>query len=325
MTNFKLDVDADGIALITWDMPGKSMNVIDVSVMDELDQLVTKVAADAAIKGAVITSGKDTFGGGADLTMLEKQRNDYIGVLKQKGEEAANQMVFDFSRQPLADLSQARDQRQAVGRRAQRHRDGRLLRARARLPSSRRRRQSEDAARPARDQGRAVPRRGRHAAHSTHDGDRGRAAVPAQGRPDPARPRQDDEARRQHRAAGGPDRGREGLDQGLAEGEAAVGRRGLQAARRPGLFEDGHDDLPGRERDLSQGDLRQLPGRARDHAVRVRRPAGAVRHRAAHRVALLREDRALARSRRDDPLAVRLDAGAEQGRAPSRSRAGHDA
>ena len=27
--NFKLDIDGDGIALITWDMPGRSMNVID--------------------------------------------------------------------------------------------------------------------------------------------------------------------------------------------------------------------------------------------------------------------------------------------------------
>jgi 3-hydroxyacyl-CoA dehydrogenase/enoyl-CoA hydratase/3-hydroxybutyryl-CoA epimerase len=27
--NFKFDIDADGIALVTWDMPGKSMNVID--------------------------------------------------------------------------------------------------------------------------------------------------------------------------------------------------------------------------------------------------------------------------------------------------------
>ena len=28
--NFKLDTDADGIALVTWDMPGRSMNVIDL-------------------------------------------------------------------------------------------------------------------------------------------------------------------------------------------------------------------------------------------------------------------------------------------------------
>jgi 3-hydroxyacyl-CoA dehydrogenase / enoyl-CoA hydratase / 3-hydroxybutyryl-CoA epimerase len=96
--NFKLDVDADGIALVTWDMPDKSMNVIDMDVIAELDAIVTKVASDAAIKGAVITSGKDTFGGGADLTMLEKQRADYEATLKAKGEEAAATMVFETSR-----------------------------------------------------------------------------------------------------------------------------------------------------------------------------------------------------------------------------------
>ena len=109
---------------------------------------------------------------------------------------------------------------------------------------------------------------------------------------------------------------REGLDQDLAEVEAAVGRGRLQAARRPDLVEDGHDDLAGRERALPQGDAGQLPGRARDPVVRVRGPAGAVRHGAAHRVALFRQDHALARGGGDDPLAVRLDAGAEQGRAP---------
>src|SRR5436189_3034379 len=98
MSNFKLDVDSDCIALITWDMPGKSMNVIDMEVVAELEQHVEKVATDAAIKGAVITSGKDTFGGGADLTMLEKQRTDYEATLKAKGEEAATLMVFERSR-----------------------------------------------------------------------------------------------------------------------------------------------------------------------------------------------------------------------------------
>src|ERR1044071_8908115 len=98
MSNFKFEVDADGIALITWDMPGKSMNVIDMSVVDEIEVLVEKVASDAAIKGAVVTSGKDTFGGGADLTMLEKQRSDYEATFKSKGEEAAIAMVFERSR-----------------------------------------------------------------------------------------------------------------------------------------------------------------------------------------------------------------------------------
>src|SRR4051795_7389202 len=98
MSNFKFEIDADGVALITWDMPGKSMNVIDVSVMEELEGTVEKVSTDAAIKGAVVTSGKDTFGGGADLTMLEKQRDDYETMFRQKGEAAAIAMVFERSR-----------------------------------------------------------------------------------------------------------------------------------------------------------------------------------------------------------------------------------
>ena len=27
--NFKIETDSDGIALVTWDIPGKSMNVVD--------------------------------------------------------------------------------------------------------------------------------------------------------------------------------------------------------------------------------------------------------------------------------------------------------
>src|SRR5437588_2890548 len=98
MSNFKFEVDADGIALITWDMPGKSINVIDGSVMEDLEGVVEKVSTDAAIKGAVVTSGKDTFDGGADLTMLEKQRDDYETTFKQKGEAAAIATVFERSR-----------------------------------------------------------------------------------------------------------------------------------------------------------------------------------------------------------------------------------
>jgi 3-hydroxyacyl-CoA dehydrogenase/enoyl-CoA hydratase/3-hydroxybutyryl-CoA epimerase len=98
MANFKLDVDADGIALITWDMPGKSMNVISMDVIEELDKLVEKVTTDAAIKGAVITSGKDAFCGGADLTMLERMGAIYANMAKNEGEEAAAGFVFEESR-----------------------------------------------------------------------------------------------------------------------------------------------------------------------------------------------------------------------------------
>ena len=70
--NFTVETDADGIALVTWDMPGRSMNVFTEEVMDEIEKIIDQVVADAGVKGAVITSGKDSFSGGADLTMLQR-------------------------------------------------------------------------------------------------------------------------------------------------------------------------------------------------------------------------------------------------------------
>src|SRR4051812_47860895 len=96
--NFKLDVDADGIALITWDMPGRSMNVIDLGVIQELSALVEKIASDAAIKGAVVTSGKETFCAGADLTMLDQLTGTFRNMAKSQGEEAAATTLFTESR-----------------------------------------------------------------------------------------------------------------------------------------------------------------------------------------------------------------------------------
>ena len=70
MKNFTLEIDNDGIALVTFDSPGKSMNVISAEVMDDFDALTAKVIDDDTIKGVVITSGKDAFCAGADLSEL---------------------------------------------------------------------------------------------------------------------------------------------------------------------------------------------------------------------------------------------------------------
>ncbi|MDX8444123.1 3-hydroxyacyl-CoA dehydrogenase NAD-binding domain-containing protein [Mesorhizobium captivum] len=93
-TNFTLDVDADGIALITWDMPDRSMNVFTEEAMRELNTIVDHVAGDAAVKGAVITSGKDSFSGGADITMLQKMLATFAAE-KEKDLEKATRALFD--------------------------------------------------------------------------------------------------------------------------------------------------------------------------------------------------------------------------------------
>ena len=98
LTNFRFETDADGIALLTWDMAGRTMNVITQDVMRELNEVVDHVAGDASIKGCVIASGKDTFSGGADLTMLEGFGTMFAGKAKTEGYEKAMQFFFDGTR-----------------------------------------------------------------------------------------------------------------------------------------------------------------------------------------------------------------------------------
>ncbi len=74
MTDFTMKTDADGVAIITWDVKGKSMNVLSLEGWDDLDALVDQALADDAVKGVVITSGKDTFAGGMDLNIIAKMK-----------------------------------------------------------------------------------------------------------------------------------------------------------------------------------------------------------------------------------------------------------
>ncbi len=84
----RCSVDADGIALLTIDCPGKSMNVIDQAFMDSLCAGVERVAADPAIRGAIVTSAKEAFVAGADLMAMEanldQTADDPVEVLLQK-------------------------------------------------------------------------------------------------------------------------------------------------------------------------------------------------------------------------------------------------
>jgi len=96
--NFSCEVGADGIALVTWNAPERSMNVIDAAVTEELSAIVEQAAADTAVKGVIITSGKDTFCAGADLTILETLSRTFAELAASQGEEAANARFFEESR-----------------------------------------------------------------------------------------------------------------------------------------------------------------------------------------------------------------------------------
>jgi len=94
-TNFTVETDADGIALVTWDMPGKSMNVFTEEVMSELDAIIDATVADGAVTGVVITSGKSSFSGGADLSMIKAMFTLYQQE-KAANPDGAAQKLFDL-------------------------------------------------------------------------------------------------------------------------------------------------------------------------------------------------------------------------------------
>ena len=90
MNTLTFAVDGDGIALITLDDPSKPMNVVSPQWIDELIDAIEQVAADAKIKGAVITSAKPAFMAGADLK--------YIYTLT--GGAITPHQAFEFSQRP---------------------------------------------------------------------------------------------------------------------------------------------------------------------------------------------------------------------------------
>ena len=99
MENFKIEVDGDGIALVTFDVPGRTMNTLTASVIKEIGEVVERIKTDADIKGAVITSGKTTgFCAGADLGELGGGGGVGGGATGEEGLKAAFEAGFALNK-----------------------------------------------------------------------------------------------------------------------------------------------------------------------------------------------------------------------------------
>ncbi|GAA4872412.1 fatty acid oxidation complex subunit alpha FadJ [Ferrimonas pelagia] len=68
---FQWHKDDDGIAVITMDVPGETMNTLRESFNGEVLEVLEQIRSDSAIQGVILTSGKpDSFIAGADISML---------------------------------------------------------------------------------------------------------------------------------------------------------------------------------------------------------------------------------------------------------------
>jgi 3-hydroxyacyl-CoA dehydrogenase/enoyl-CoA hydratase/3-hydroxybutyryl-CoA epimerase len=96
--NFRFETGEDGIALVTFDMPGRSMNVFTVQAMEELAAIVEAIASDEAIKGAIVVSGKKDFCAGADVTMIHGLLSAYHAQEKADPAAAKQELLHESSR-----------------------------------------------------------------------------------------------------------------------------------------------------------------------------------------------------------------------------------
>ncbi|WP_075791002.1 3-hydroxyacyl-CoA dehydrogenase NAD-binding domain-containing protein [Massilia putida] len=72
-TTLNLEVGADGVAVVTIDVPGSTANVMTPAFRADLAAVIDRVGSDAGVVGAVITSAKADFMAGGDLKAMVEQ------------------------------------------------------------------------------------------------------------------------------------------------------------------------------------------------------------------------------------------------------------
>ncbi len=88
MSEFSLEIGTDEIAIVKWDLPNKTLNVLTLKGIEELENIVDELLSTKKVKGVVITSGKKDFAAGMDLNVLaDLQAN----TMNQK-----NEKIFEF-------------------------------------------------------------------------------------------------------------------------------------------------------------------------------------------------------------------------------------
>ncbi|HSH44125.1 MAG TPA: enoyl-CoA hydratase-related protein, partial [Arenicellales bacterium] len=80
----QIDVDDEGIAELRFDLQGESVNKFNSLTLRELREGLERAAGESGITGMMLTSGKDVFIVGADITEFGDWFRQTAGELKQR-------------------------------------------------------------------------------------------------------------------------------------------------------------------------------------------------------------------------------------------------
>ena len=95
LTNFRLETDSDGVALVTWDMPGRSMNVINAVAQFERELLIERtLSGQARARAQGVPFGRKP-------TFDEAGRAAVLAKLKDGANVAEVARAFNTTRQTI--------------------------------------------------------------------------------------------------------------------------------------------------------------------------------------------------------------------------------
>lgn len=97
----RIDVRDDGVAIVTYDVPGEPVNTLQASFAADFNAVYEKLRDDASIKAAVLVSGKkDSWVAGANIDMLSACKTaEDAEALCRVGKEAMN--LFEALDKPV--------------------------------------------------------------------------------------------------------------------------------------------------------------------------------------------------------------------------------
>jgi 3-hydroxyacyl-CoA dehydrogenase / enoyl-CoA hydratase / 3-hydroxybutyryl-CoA epimerase len=94
MSAFDLHVEEDGLAALTFDLPGQKVNKLSVDVVAELADVLVRLAREARIRALLVRSGKpDIFIAGVDIRELATTRPEDAGTAVERVQALFEQLA----------------------------------------------------------------------------------------------------------------------------------------------------------------------------------------------------------------------------------------
>ena len=94
MSAFDLRVEEDGLAVLTFDLPGEKVNKLSMGVVAELGDVLVRLAREARIRALLIRSGKpDVFIAGADVHELATVRSEDVVTAVERVQSLFEQLA----------------------------------------------------------------------------------------------------------------------------------------------------------------------------------------------------------------------------------------